>query len=224
MPSCSPSIQCLLPMDSIARWLKEYGIERWRVVYREHEKNYCKECNDQVTYFSQQYGHELNGCTFIYDAGNAWKIGGEHVLHEFAKAIHVLKPLSHGMVSPLDNKVNARVKAKWRAECPHDDVDKASLHLLSCFDWEEEASIVKDWHCNFFLNARGPVKMSLEAVEDLVRGRRSDPALVVEREAKYLESYMEWKEDNVEQVPSNDPVQLQAQLDGSGAQLKKRRR
>lgn len=46
----------------------------------------------------------------------------------------------------------------------------------------------------------------------------------VEREAKYLESYMEWREDNVEQVPSNDPVQLQAKLDGPGAQLKKRRR
>lgn len=195
----------------VKRWLKEYHIEEWRIIYGKSKKQYCKECSDQVSHFQRLYNKELRGMTVLHDDGNAFKRGSDLILEDGSQEVFVFPSLSHGFLSPCDNKANAVAKAMWRAERPPDNEAKAALHLLWCFDWLKKDSLVNDWSRNFFL---GRDKLTLNAVKDRLQCRNKSNDFVVEHEAKYSEAYIEWKEEHEERVPSDDPIVQQTELDG----------
>ena len=196
----------------VKRWCKKLGIELWRIVYTHSQKKYCKEQSAQVAHFKQLYKKELEGMRVIIDGGNSFKIGGNQILEEVAEEVFVLPSMSHGLLSPCDNNANGVAKQKWRSERPHNDPAHVALHLMACFDWETASNIQHYWDRNFFL---GRAQLTLPAVEDLVKRRNKNKDVVLALEEKYVGAYAEWKEENVEEVPSRNILERRKGLDGA---------
>jgi hypothetical protein len=121
-----------------------------------------------IAHFKNVYRKELSGTGILHDGGNSFKFDGEFILEDGADRHVVLPTATHGELSPLDNRVNAIAKNKWRTERSGEDFSYDDLYLLWCFDWVEPKAIRSFWDHNFLL---GTKKVSLVAVKDQLQGK-----------------------------------------------------
>jgi hypothetical protein len=108
------------------------------VIYKLGRKKYNYESSAMIAHFKNVYHKELARTRVIHDGGNSFKIDGEFILADGADRLEVLPSVTHGELSPLDNKINAIAKNQWRTECSGDDFSKQDLYLLWCFDWANQ--------------------------------------------------------------------------------------
>ncbi len=196
-------------VKEVDRWLKYMSISRDRVVYIPSKKSYCAESSDLIGHFHSVYRKELTGTRVLHDGGNSFKKGSEFILADGADRHFILPAATHGELSPLDNKVNAIAKNKWRTERQNEDFSYDDLYLLWCFDWVEPVAIKSCWTKNFLLNEK---KMSLAATADQLKGDKFSRG---EIQAKYIAAFEAWCEDEGQEVPRNAFVALESRLDGS---------
>jgi hypothetical protein len=193
----------------VALWFKKMNISRDRVIYTKGAKKYSYESPDMLAHFKNIYRKELAGTRVMHDGGNSFKIGGEFILADGANRHFVLPAATHGELSPLDNKVNAIAKNKWRTERPGKDFSYDDLHLLWCFDWVEPVAIKSFWTKNFLLGVK---KLSLAATADQLKG---DKFSRQEMWLKYVAAYESWCEEGGGVVQESVFQTLESKLDGS---------
>lgn len=193
----------------VAKWFNKMKISRDRVVYSKGAKKYNYETSDMLAHFKNVYRKELTGTRILHDGGNSFKIGGEFILADGADRHFVLPAVTHGELSPLDNKVNSIAKNKWRTERPGKDFSYDDLYLLWCFDWVEPTAIKSFWTKNFLL---GVEKLSLVATADQLRSQTFSR---IELWAKYVAAYESWCDERGETVPEEAFQALESRLDGS---------
>lgn len=193
----------------VEKWLKEMRISRDRVVYIPSKKKYCSESSDLIGHFKSVYRKELTGTRVLHDGGNAFKISAKFILADGSDRHFILLAATHGVLSPLDNKVNAIAKSKWRTERKGKDFSYDDLWLLWCFDWVTPVAIKGFWTKNFMLDTK---KLSLTATKDQLRG---DKFSRKEIQAKYIAAYESWCEEMGQEVPEDAFVALESRLDGS---------
>jgi hypothetical protein len=138
-------------------------IKRDRVIYMPGRKKYNYESSAMIAHFKHIYRKELAGTRIIHNRGNSFKIDSEFILADRADRLEILPSATHGLLSLLDNKVNAIVKNQWRIKRSGDDFSKQDLYLLWCFDSAEPTAIKSCWTQNFMLDMK---KLSLAATMD----------------------------------------------------------
>ena len=193
----------------VDKWFEEFDIERDRVVYTPGKKKYDYESTDMIAHFKNVYRRELRGTRVIHDGGNSFKIDGHFILEDGADRLEVLPSATHGELSPLDNKLNAIAKNKWRTERGDGDFSKQDLYLLWCFDWLEPAAIKSCWVQNFMLDVK---KLTLPATVARLRGKTFLRGELLE---KYIAAYKCWLKEQGRDVNEKECRALKSSLNGS---------
>lgn len=178
--------------NEVLEWCRAWGIDPVRIVFLEKPQAksvYVGAKKDHVGKFFTAYRKVLKDAKVIHDAGREYKKDGEYILADGAADHFVLRPETHGEVSPLDNRYFGFVKRWWRLErekfCGH-DVSKQNLYLLYCIDYVSEEQTQAQFTRNFLLDKP---KLSLQAVEDMLSESTRLTMRNQAKETAYLDAY-----------------------------------
>lgn len=121
-------------IDEFNKYMKEYGIESYQVVYLHNGQSaYCKESQEVITRYFQSFDRKMfRGSNVFHDAGTAMRssipvLSG--LRYNFTRTEY--PPMVHEILSPNDNKAHGIAKKIWRTSGLNRSSDvQSSLYLL----------------------------------------------------------------------------------------------
>jgi hypothetical protein len=183
--------------SEVEGWCQDLGLDVDQIVFGEPKikgSKYCKESTEQVSHFQAVYRHQLHGTRVLHDAGNAFKFEGDYILADGAEMHSVLPPIQHAEFSPLDNKLNAVAKEKWRSLRQNKDYAYDALLLLKCAQDVEQKHISKWFKSNFMMDTKD---LSLEVVMAELSKVKDREIFRQEEKCRYFEAYHDWNGRNI---------------------------
>jgi hypothetical protein len=193
---------------------KRANLDRHQVIFEPHDKK-KQYCAEKYTHWKHVVGvlhDKFAGARLVRDGGSAYMKDGRSVFAGVVESEFVMGSAHHGLMSVIDNKLNALAKNWWRAERENCDERWDALVLLRALEWVRPLHIQHMWERNFLL---GENKPTLAAVEDMLRHGQKQSVARRELFLTYTVAYEAWMEDMGGQVTPQQYKTLKSCLDGS---------